>query len=516
MSKKFKKEIYTLIVFLAGTPIIIFLGINSTQVEFFTTKFFWFAAIYIFCFICSASFAIFFSKKFLISVLFIAYFSFFQLYFNDILHFLKIFQNGITFFCLLFFIAFISIISILSIKVSIFRNFVITLLLLNIIISIVNFIPATERIFQTFFKNSEFTDNLTDTKSFKSTKYPNIFYIVPDGLASPKILKNYINIDFNHSIKSFEEKGFDVNKHIYSSYNLTHLSLGALFKMDYPVKETSSIYKGGEKSYPSIRENNPQLLQYLKLNNYKFIIAPPLWGGCPSSESYICLKPENSSFINYFFQDYAIKTFLDASLFKEFITFLNSTKYLNQSTKEHDDTNDTIKTTLNKMKKNPEIWVNGGNFTMIHAYMPHAPYRNEEDCSILDANLYKPHSKEGYRSSVHCTFKRIHEISDFIINNYPNATIVIQADHGVHVDDDNVSKKFFEIPNSFIDHRMGIFSAVKGCNSSQAVKLNQVNIVKYIIECLAGDAPSKQFENKSYYGFYQGPDHGKVFPIIYN
>lgn len=516
MSKKFKKETYALIVLLATTPIIIFLGINSAQVEFLSTKFSWFAIIYIFLFICLASFAIRFTEKFLIFILFFAYFSFFQLYFNDILQFLKIFQNGITLFGLLFFIIYISIISILSINSSIFRKFVLTLLLLNTIISIVNFIPATERILQTFFKNSQFTDNVTNTKKFRSTKYPNIFYIVPDGLTSPKILKNYVNIDLNYSIKSFEEKGFDVNKHIYSSYNLTHLSLGALFQMDYPITEKSPIYTGGEKSYPVIRENNPKLLQYLKLNNYKFIIAPPLWGGCPSSDSYTCLKLENLQFINYFFHDYAIKTFLDASLFKEFITSLKSTKYLIQSTKKHDDADDTIKTTLIKMKKNPEIWSNGGVFTMIHAYMPHVPYRNEEDCSILDANLYKPLSKEGYRSSVNCTFKRLHELSDFIINNYPDATIVIQADHGVHLNNEDLNKKFSEIPNSFIDHRMGIFSAVKGCNSSQAVKLNQVNIVKYIIECLAGDAPSKQFENKSYYGFYQGQHNGKVFPIIFN
>ena len=53
---------------------------------------------------------------------------------------------------------------------------------------------------------------------------------------------------------------------------------------------------------------------------------------------------------------------------------------------------DSIKTTLNQMKINPKIWSEGGVFTMIHAAMPHHPYR-EEDCSITDRHT--PPSKEG-------------------------------------------------------------------------------------------------------------------------
>ena len=72
-----------------------------------------------------------------------------------------------------------------------------------------------------------------------SEKYPNIFYIIPDGLTSPKILNTYANINFKDSIEKFEEKGFDVSLHNYSSYNNTHLTLAALFKMNYPVTENS-------------------------------------------------------------------------------------------------------------------------------------------------------------------------------------------------------------------------------------------------------------------------------------
>ena len=74
--------------------------------------------------------------------------------------------------------------------------------------------------------------------------------------------------------------------------------------------------------------------------------------------------------------------------------------------------------------------------------------------------------------------------------------------------------RFVELSDSIIDYKLGNFTAVRGCDSNQAAKLNQVNIVKYIVECLAGRKPLKQLENKSYFGFSESsPDYGKVFRV---
>ena len=117
-------------------------------------------------------------------------------------------------------------------------------------------------------------------------------------MASPQVLKNYVNIEFQQSIKKFEEKGFSIPMHSYSSYNTTYLSLGALFAMDYPVNEKSLKFKDRSNFYPTIRDYNPAILGYLKKNNYKFVIAPPLWGGCPNSKEYRCLKPKGDTFFS--------------------------------------------------------------------------------------------------------------------------------------------------------------------------------------------------------------------------
>jgi hypothetical protein len=489
------KQFYLLIALLIITPFILFFGKNSSQIELFTTKFFWSACIYFLLFLIVSIFTFFFSKNYLILILFLAYLSFLQFYFLDFQGFLQIYIDRYTGYYTIFFFGFISFIAAKSSNSLVFRNFVFIMLFLNIIISVFNSIPTMEKSFYRFFKTNNI-DNSSKTKNLIITKYPNIFYIIPDGLTSPKILKNYVNIDFKDSIKNFEEKGYSVPMHNYSSYNQTHLTLTALFRMDYPFTEkTSGNYENYVSGfYPEIREKNLNLIKYLKEYNYNFITFPAMWGGCPSSKDIKCLLPKANSYLEILFQDYSVITFFQSSLIYKILDFLFFKNKKDMIVANRDD---TIKTALNKMNKNPEIWTEGGVFTMIHAMMPHIPYR-EEDCSVTDR--YEAPSKEGYKSSVYCSFNRIHEISDHIIKNYPNATIVVQADHGVYPTV-NTYKKFVEVPNSFIDHRMGSFTGVRGCNSNQAAELNQVHIIKYIVECLVSGKPTEQSKSKSYFRF---------------
>ena len=498
------KHFFLLIVALAITPFILFLGKNFLQTEFFTTKYFWMVVIYCLFFICLAAFATLFSKKILFFILFFAYFSFLQFYFGDIQQFIKIYKDGSTGYYAICFIILVSLIGTFLSRSSIYRNFIFILLFLNVTLAVINLTPVIGKSLHTFFNTTNTLNKTLNTQSLTSKKYPNIFYIVPDGLASPKTLKDYVDIDFKDSIKKFEEKGFTVPKHSYSSYNTTYLSLAALFKMDYPVTEKSLIYKDRKDFYPSIREKNPEILQYLKKNNYKFIIIPPRWGGCPKSKDYKCLSVIYNTYLSKFFGDYAISSMLEHSLINK-IYIMNGERLNN-----HNDRNDSGKTALNHLKINPEYWSDNGSFTMIHMIIPHVPYR-EKNCSIINRFIVSP--KKGYRSSVYCAFNRIHELSDFIIKKYPNASIVVQADHGLpKIYPKN--KKFVEISNSFIDHRLGAFSAVRGCNSNQAAKLNQANIVKYIVECIVNGTQTKQLENKSFFGFYENaPEFGKVFRV---
>ena len=503
MKKKTNNQISLLIAALAITPFIFFLGKNSLQTAFFTSEYFWLAVIYSLFFICFATFANLFFKKILFFILFFAYFGFLQLYFVDIEKVLMIYKSGTTGYYVIAFIILVSLIGTFLSRLSIFRSFIFIVLFLNVTHAVINLTPVIGKSLQTFLNTTNTFNKTLNLNSSTSKKYPNIFYIIPDGLASPKILNEYADIGFKDSIKKFEEKGFSVPEHTFSSYNMTHLSFAALFKMDYPVTEKSKIYKNLDNFYPSIRNQNPKIIQYLKKNNYKFIIIPPRWGGCPKTKDYKCLRPISNTFLSNLFGDYAISAMLNNSLIKK-IYHLSQILLFK-------DLDDASNTALKHLKINPEYWSDNGSFTMVHMNLPHTPYR-KKNCSIIDRSTLP--SKENYRSSVYCAFNRIHELVDFIIKKYPNASIVVQGDHGVSPKIYPKNKKFVEISNSFIDHRLGAFSAVRGCNSNQAAKLNQANIVKFIVECLVSSKPTKQLENKSYWGFYNDDtEFGKVHRV---
>lgn len=321
MKEKKNNQILLLVTTLVITPFVLFILNNSLQIEFFTYHFFLATFFYWALFICaSVIFSFFVNKRlFYLLLLFLSYFSFIQFYFFDLIEILSFFNSAsikyYTFFFLVALCIFLTMVSFFSI----FRNFILIIIFLNITMSTTKFVYNIIETDQITFKPNKILNKSLNKKNSMLASYPNIFYIVPDTLTSPKILKDTFDIDYYHSIKKFEEKGFTVTKHNYSSYNSTHLSLAALFEMDYPVTENSPVYKKRNKFYPSIREDNPKILQYLKKNNYNFIIAPPKWGGCPVSKNYTCFVPYNDSFLSNFFQDYAISTMFNKSFIKFFL-----------------------------------------------------------------------------------------------------------------------------------------------------------------------------------------------------
>ena len=507
-------QIFLLIATLVITPFILFLGKNFLQTEFIKVEYFLVMFFYFLLFTCAAAVMLNFFKKGLIFVLFFAYFSFLQFYFFNIQQFLMIHKSGTNEYYTLILIILVSFVMTLTSRSAVFRNFILILLFLNVTLAVIKLSPATIKYLQTFFKTTNIINNSSNTTSLTSAKYSNIFYIIPDEMASPKILKDYADIKFKDTIKKFEEKGFSVPKHSYSSYNMTPMSLAALFEMDYLVTEKSPIYKDREKFYPVMRDKKPKILQYLKKNNYEFIIVPPVWGGCPKSKGYRCLTPAGNFFYSNFTQDYTVSTMFQYSIIKKILDRFNLTSL-------HSDMDDSAKTALEHMKINSKYWKDGGVFTMIHMMMPHTPHR-KENCSTADPNLYTGKSKEqfkeqlkkGYRSSVYCALSRIHELSDHLIKNYPNASIVVQSDHGVDLVSDPSNIKFIDIPQSLIDHRLGAFTAVRGCNSNEAAKLNQAHIVEFLVDCIVNGKTTKHFENKSFFGFFETqPEFGKIYRI---
>ena len=485
---------------LVVSPFVLFFLNNFAQLLFFDTVFLYFTFAY-----CIPFFTLYYfiPERFTPLVLFIASISFLQFYHYDLRFFPELKYSGTFALVLIGFLSFL--IAYLS-QWTIFRNFLLFSLLINIGISLTNFSlkplwQQSKEISSSALKNS--MEDEAPSSTFPS---PNIFYIVPDGLASPRILQKNFGVELNQSVGKLSAHGFSVLEHGYSSYNLTHLTLASLFDMSYPVTDVSEIYNSRSAFYPSIREKKSKLLQYLKSNKYKFFQFPPNWGGCSGNIEITCFKPADSYLIN---SNYAISTMLSNSFLKLFFNRI--------FVSDPSDIDDAGKTALNVMSKKHELWSEGGIFTMIHMMIPHSPYRHQ-DCSLIDAKSYTT-DREAYGSSALCAINRIEELSEFIIKHHPNSAIVIQSDHGVWPTDEKFKDTrrkmlFVDSPKSFIESRISFFSAAYGCNSDEAVKINQANIVKFIVQCLKGQSDAPTYNNRSYFGYYEDhPEFGRVFKV---
>ena len=437
-------------------------------------------------------------------MLFLVSLSFFQFYFADIKTFFGIEGDAGSLISLTF-IATLGFLTTIFSRWVEFRIFFVVLLIANICYSSLGFFSVDYNSYLEPTSSEAVQDEEFDKAIAPLSRSPNIFYIVPDGLASPRVLQEYAGIDIDVSVGSLRDSGFSVLEHAYSAYNITYLTFASLFEMALPVTEVSEKYNDRSKFYPKIRDKKPALLQYLKANNYRFVVVPPKWGGCPSDKAYHCLVPSVSKgkFLNHFIHDdYAISTMLSDSLLIRLLP----------RPSPHSGMNDASKTAIDHMKKNPSFWSNGGLFTMIHMFIPHEPHRNS-DCSLITSDT-KRRAKGTYKSSALCAIGRINEISQFIIKNFPEASIVVQSDHGVSVDGFDDSLPFAELPYHYVDSRLSMYSAVRGCKSDQAVKQNQVNIIRFMVECVTAKARSTEFTNRSFFGFYQEhPEYGRVFSV---
>ena len=521
MKSNASKNYLILVIFLNIAPFIIFLGNNSSQTEFLSINFFY---IFLFCFIVSAIFGatIKFFKKSEIFILAISYLIFWQYYFLSLeFFFLDLLNKNASYFAILIIIVISFILTYLS-RYTYFKKFILIILFLNISISIFKIaLPLSENLLAKLKNIKGNKESYVSNKIALNYK-PNIFYIIPDGMASPKVLKEYLNNDFNNEIKKLKSMGFEVPHHKYSSYNTTHHSLAALFNMSYHINENSPKYKNRKEFYPSTREKSNKLLNHLNKNNYEFIIVPPSWGGCPKSKSYKCLTPLQNNFFIKLFQDYTVNTMFKNSLIKKIIDGYEKFLITRNQGYVKSDMNDTGKTTLTHFKNDTINWKNGSKFTLIHMMMPHTPYRNK-DCTETD---YKgPRKSEYYETSVYCVFNRIIELSNYIIKNYPDSIIVVQADHGIFTD--SRKKKFKQYPKNFIDHnkriikaldknfidwRLGSFMAVKNCK--EASELDQAHIIKSVFNCINSKKITLSFDQKSYWAFYEKePQYGLLYRV---
>lgn len=345
------------------------------------------------------------------------------------------------------------------------------------------------------------TTAVTEMPSHLSTsKIHNVYFIIPDGHAGQAAyyLHTGENLDI---IDNLITRGFHVHKNAYSNANQTLISLPIIYSMDYIISDNeafdaskmhalSQVYKAGQN----------QVLKDFKARGYKYFrFADGIVSTCDGQED-LCIhntgifKNQDLIFIsrtNFFYFLGHLNTYF---------SFINPYGY----TLELPDFLDK----LPNINQSPF-------FVSLHLALPHPPYRYTENCEkYLDPRsyIYNSHKvNEGdyaevfplYNDQLICSGKLITKLVDKILENDPDAIIIVQSDHG-SLTLNQVNKLVAHYEDFDYIDSFNILSAYKvpsSCEQYLNDNFTAVNTFRFIFSCLDGKEPQLLKDNHSYIYF---------------
>lgn len=341
----------------------------------------------------------------------------------------------------------------------------------------------------------------------------NIYYISLDEMISVKEFSNYYNYDLKEEISNIENKyNAQYIEDTLSSYNITHLTLGSFFNLDYQINENSPAYSNRSNFFPSnlYYENNTNRSNLIRLLNkigYNFKWIGNQWADC---NFYNTLKycMEYSFLMNYsnFINEYTFNSFFSSSPLIDLLgkfyynnkakienLFINNKNY---DCMDHDAICNFLHYSKQMNKKHNKT------FFFIHHLNPHSPHTFDQNCNIKKE---KHNNKFDYFDSYLCTLKKVEELLNYLSHFDPNAKIIIQGDHGT---------RFNSQKNEYDINRLKIFNLLVNIDNHHFKnKIDNVNAVRLLIS-EATKSKINLLDKKSYFGFYEDSNnYGKVLRI---
>jgi hypothetical protein len=254
---------------------------------------------------------------------------------------------------------------------------------------------------------------------------PNIYHIILDEYTDEEIL----GIEFGHDNKEFitflSNNGFTIPEKSFSIFSSTDSELVAILNFEYP-NITDNV--SSSTNYEILKNN--KVMKKLSDEEYHIIETNSAvrWKDFKEIDEKLCY---NINFIN--------SEFLEQVLSKSII------RYFLEKNQEN-SRRDIIKCTLDELKKIPLKDFEKPIYVFSHMYIPHPPFllgANGEDVvpdnSVL-GGLQSWENKIGYINQLKFANMEIKKIVLNIIENDPNAIIILQGDTGTRTGTDRENR----------------------------------------------------------------------------
>lgn len=298
-----------------------------------------------------------------------------------------------------------------------------------------------------------------------------VYYIILDGYARNDILENFYDFNNAEFSQALEHLGFDIIEDADANYFWTNLSLGSSLNMNYLDKIGIELGKSGRdltELTPYIRNNLVSRL--FKSMGYQYIHMDSTWE--PTRENpyadieYAC---DTETLRNDFH-----KVFVEGTLLR-----LLNTKISEGLAQCH----------LNNFrwlsKEAPKI--PGRKFVFAHFISPHPPYLFDSEGNVqkfvtisdqfgIQSDIWG--NRKAYLEQLKFVNTMVLEaVTNIIQQSKKQPIIIIQSDHGPHLDDENDRQD----KKNYSYGRKSIFLAILTPDQRQNIPVKTpVNLFRYI------------------------------------
>jgi len=330
---------------------------------------------------------------------------------------------------------------------------------------------------------------------------PDIYYIILDGYASSKMLKDVFGYDNSEFIDYLAAKGFYIAAESRSNYTQTFVSLASSLNMEYvnyiadfvDVERTSG-------SIPYLLVHNNKVVRFLKKNGYKFVHFGTAWGSTMHNK-YADIEFQSGKGNEFYMM--LVKTTMLKWFEKSFLT---------------DDVRKRILDNfviLSRLHRIP-----GPKFVFAHIISPHPPYLFDKNGNPVPGE--EPYmdrerendwlKKEKYINQLIYINKKIKIFVDEILSKSPvRPVIILQSDHGTAfrfgLRDAGWYERWENPKNDMIEERMRIFNAnylPDGEEDLLYESITPVNTFRIIFNGYF-DAGYELLGDRCYYSSYKRP-----------
>lgn len=311
---------------------------------------------------------------------------------------------------------------------------------------------------------------------------PDVYYFLLDGYGRADQLQRLFDYDNGPFLQELRDRGFDVEEGALSSYASTSLAQRSTLSLDYALTEGTA---GAVRGTRQMVAGDNAVVASMKRLGYEYHFATDYDGlGCVGLED-ICIGPEASGLQRIvgttertFLEGTPLSPLLESALDRgDWVTAVLAP-------------DDAVAAAQRRRGDEPL-------FVSAHIMASHPPYRYPDECSNPTpfngdegdwGELDGPGGRE-YTNTIQCLNRELLRAVDLILQDDPNAIVILQGDHGPGHDIE-FGDPVRAWSEQEVRQRYAVLNAARlpeRCRDGGEATGSTVNTFAPVLECLTGE-----------------------------